>query len=517
MRMKRRGAAGAVILLSWVAGAALLARRELFPDQATRLADAGMRVTPGTVNFVVEQAGTQIGYALSSIDTTTDGLTITDQLVTDLPVGGRLHRGTARSTVRLDRALTLASFDVTLRSEAGVLGVAGRAERDTLVVTVRSGDAPADTQRVATRGPMLFPSVVPLVVALGSTPKVGKRYTLSIFDPVAMGAREVTFAIRAESLLSVSDTAVYDEASRRWRPSPPDTVRAWELASTDEGALSAWVDAQGRVVALTQPGGFTLRRAPYELAAENWRRDSQSAPARAVDDDILESTAIAASARLGSARQAERLRVRLRGVSLAGYDLAGGRQSVAGDTLTIAREGRAALRASYTLPADSSLRGRFAAELGPEPLLQSGHPAIGALARRIVGETRDPRVAAERINRWVHDSVRKQITVGVPDALQVLSAKRGDCNEHTQLYIALARAAGIPSRTAAGLAYVGGKFYYHAWPEVYLDGWVAVDPTFGQFPADAAHLRFVNGGLARQAALLRLMGQLEIDLVRDTE
>jgi hypothetical protein len=63
------------------------------------------------------------------------------------------------------------------------------------------------------------------------------------------------------------------------------------------------------------------------------------------------------------------------------------------------------------------------------------------------------------------------------------------------------------------LAYVDGKFYYHAWPEILLNDWVAVDPTFGQFPADAAHLRFTVGGLTRQTELLRLMGNLKIDVL----
>jgi hypothetical protein len=40
-----------------------------------------------------------------------------------------------------------------------------------------------------------------------------------------------------------------------------------------------------------------------------------------------------------------------------------------------------------------------------------------------------------------------------------------------------------------------------------------VDPTFGQFPADASHLRFTVGGLGRQAELLRLMGALQIDVL----
>ena len=127
--------------------------------------------------------------------------------------------------------------------------------------------------------------------------------------------------------------------------------------------------------------------------------------------------------------------------------------------------------------------------LGPEPLLEVNNPKIAALARRLRGSDTDPRVVAERINRWVYDSLRKSITIGVPSALATLEAGRGDCNEHTQLAVALSRAAGIPARVAAGLAYVDGKFYYHAWPEIWLERWVASDPTFGQFPADAAHLR----------------------------
>ena len=118
-----------------------------------------------------------------------------------------------------------------------------------------------------------------------------------------------------------------------------------------------------------------------------------------------------------------------------------------------------------------------------------------------------------KINDWVYENLDKRITVSVTSALQVLESRRGDCNEHTVLYVALARAAGIPARTAAGLVYVDGQFYYHAWPEVYLNGWVAVDPTFGQFPADAAHLRFTIGGLASQVELIRLIGRLELEVV----
>jgi len=223
---------------------------------------------------------------------------------------------------------------------------------------------------------------------------------------------------------------------------------------------------------------------------------------------VLETTAIAANKRLRP--KLSELRVVLGGVSLGGFNLAGGRQRLDGDTLIVTKETVDALAARYfTIQNANSNR----PELKPEPFLESDHQEIMSLAERIADGSRDPRVVAERINTWVYDSLRKEVTVGIPSALHVVHTRVGDCNEHTQLYVALARAAGIPARIAAGLAYVDGKFYYHAWPEVLLRGWVAVDPTFGQFPADASHLRFVNGGLGQQAELLRLVGELTIKVV----
>jgi transglutaminase/protease-like cytokinesis protein 3 len=128
-------------------------------------------------------------------------------------------------------------------------------------------------------------------------------------------------------------------------------------------------------------------------------------------------------------------------------------------------------------------------------------------------QSQNPRRVAQQLAEGVFRALKKEITVSVPSALQVLESRVGDCNEHTVLYVALARALGLPARTAVGLVYVDGSFYYHAWPEVWLDEWVAVDPTFGEWPASAAHLRFVNGGLAQQVEIVRLIGRLNIEVV----
>ena len=132
------------------------------------------------------------------------------------------------------------------------------------------------------------------------------------------------------------------------------------------------------------------------------------------------------------------------------------------------------------------------------------------------------RARAERLTRYVNALLDKKPTVSLPSAREVLRTKVGDCNEHTALYVAMARAAGIPARIAVGLVFVRGvqgAFYYHAWPEVYLDEgngrgmWLPVDPTLNQFPADGTHLRLVRGGLDKQAAILPLMGSLRITVV----
>ena len=95
----------------------------------------------------------------------------------------------------------------------------------------------------------------------------------------------------------------------------------------------------------------------------------------------------------------------------------------------------------------------------------------------------------------------------------------GDCNEHTTLFVALARAAGVPSRMNVGVAHQSGRFFYHAWPEVWLPDraagegghWVPVDPTWDEVRASGTHLRLdVGGGQSRS---FQTFGRIRFELV----
>ena len=515
MKPGGRALAAVAIVMAWVGGLGMLVRREYFRPHIDRLAEAALRVQPGAVFFAVMQGDKQVGFASTTIDTSFTMIEQRDYLVADIAVSGAMHRATARTNVMLTRSLRLRTFEVAVEADSGPLRVQGQVFGDSMLrLDLRIGaDGRPDTARIQLDGPILLPSLVPLAVALEERPRVGKSYVLPLFDPTSSRSKDVRVEIRAESLFVVNDSSVFDSTAGRWVGVLPDTVRGWQIAGESGSGIGGWVDAQGRFLATSQMG-FQLRRLPYEVAFENWRRDAEAAPVpratrAAANRNILESTVIAANAQLRSSFS--RVRVRLKGASLKGFDLHGGRQRLAGDTLSVFRESASLLDVRHEV-IDSTRRRQFP-DLRAEPFLEVDHPEIVALAQRLAGEDGNPRVVAQRINQWVHDSVRKDIAVGIPSALHVLHTRRGDCNEHTQLFVALARAAGIPTRIATGLAYVDGRFYYHAWPEVLLRGWVAVDPTFGQFPADAGHLRFLLSGLGRQTELLRLMNQLTIDVI----
>src|SRR5690606_38728584 len=81
---------------------------------------------------------------------------------------------------------------------------------------------------------------------------------------------------------------------------------------------------------------------------------------------------------------------------------------------------------------------------------------------------------------------------GGASALQAYRERQGDCTEHAALFVALARAAGIPARNAAGIVYLSagskGVFGYHAWAEVWLGQWVPVDTTVREIGVGARYI-----------------------------
>lgn len=124
----------------------------------------------------------------------------------------------------------------------------------------------------------------------------------------------------------------------------------------------------------------------------------------------------------------------------------------------------------------------LSAWLKAENYIDSDSPLIKAKAAELKGDTEEETI------KNIFYYTQKNFTYVPNDnnigALGMLWAKRGDCTEFTDLFVALCRASGIPARHIYGITVEtngNGKGTAHSWAEVYMKdcGWVAFDPTPG--------------------------------------
>ncbi len=326
---------------------------------------------------------------------------------------------------------------------------------------------------------------------LATHPAVGDEIEVPYFDPASL----------ANQTLQVKVVGT-GEATVNGKKIPTFTLEAsyHGLKST------AVVTEDGRTLEETNALGMSLRRESREEAMNGGWSPGQAAV------DIIALSAVPLEEAIPHARTTTHLRAVLSG---GGVEVLLGRPDEKGKPgeVTVDIPPRATWK-TYAIP---MMDPRFSRELEATPLIQKDDPKLAGVARSIIGDTLKAEDAAALINAWVHERLKKVPVMGVPSALDVLASGQGDCNEHTTLFTALARAVGIPTRMAAGVVYseeIGGgpAFYYHAWPEVYLGEWVPLDPTFGQFPADATHIKLVEGDLEDQLSMLRVVGNLQIDV-----
>lgn len=509
----RRRIIGTAIVLVWIAMVGWKARDEYFQPELTRLAEAALGLAPGINFYTLTMGDRTVGQATSRLDTLPDGFELEDLMNLELPALGQTGVAVARTRVKLSPSLVMEDFSFTLDSEVGRFEASGELLPDTtLQVRILSAGSEQNLNFRLPQPPIMS-NVVPIRVAMGEGLEVGETVRLPVFDPTSLSTRTVEVHILEHDTLFVTDSAAVDGFGR-WVSARQDTVPAWKIAEEFGGIrVESWVDEDGRILQASSAMGFSMQKTEYELARQA-QEEARLASGSPIDSDVILSTAVQSNVDFDDVTEYEELRFRLSGVDLEGFQLDGGRQTLRGDTLIVRRENWDAVRPNYELPyAFMDLR----EALEPEPLIQSDDERIVRRAREITARRsqwrQDPKQVARQLTTSVYTMLEKSITFSVPNAVQVLETLQGDCNEHTVLYVALARALGLPARTAVGLVYVNDAFFYHAWPEVWLGEWVAVDPTFGQYPADASHIRFVIGGLAQQVEIVRLIGNLDIEVL----
>jgi hypothetical protein len=476
-------------LAAWALTMAVLAQKAYLQASGVNLATDLARYGTEAQWRGVYYRGEKIGFTVGQVVPTSDGFELQEDGRLQMSLLGATTPAILKTTARVDQAFALRSFDFSLDPGTGPLTLSGRLDGLRLTLQIQSAAGSRTEVRTLDEPPLLMLNLGRRLASAGLADGVTHRFM--VFEPATLSNAVVTVRVGRREVVTTGG-----------RPTP--AFRA-ELSFAGITTTS-WVTDTGEVIREESPLGLLSVREPQEQA-------TQLAVSSRVQADLLAAAAVVPTmrtVRIDEPRDVARMRLELRGVDASTFELDGVGQSWTPDVLELTDVRR--LRPG---PADPDV----ARYLTPEPLIESDDPAIVAEAARMTAGAATPRERAERLVRGVNSLLEKAPTISVPSAREVLRTKVGDCNEHTALYVALARAAGLPTRINVGLAYVLGAFYYHAWPEVYLaesDGrglWLPVDPTFNQFPADATHIRLLRGGLDRQAAILPLIGRVQLTVV----
>jgi len=126
----------------------------------------------------------------------------------------------------------------------------------------------------------------------------------------------------------------------------------------------------------------------------------------------------------------------------------------------------------------------------------------------------EPLSAIEKISDWVSNNISDSISLKQTTPVETLSSKRGDKNDRTELFVALARSARIPAKTVTGLAYDRGAFFLRDWVLIKLsdDLEIEIDPARnGQF-VDARYVRLSEAVDLNEGKLAWTLTNLDISV-----
>jgi hypothetical protein len=389
----------------------------------------------------------------------------------------------ARDVVTAD--LDIVAFEYEYVIDGNALALAGRRDGDALDVTLTRGGE-TTRERIAHSGPLHPQAASALYPALHGL-AVGREYRYPVYSGELMKVAPLAQRVLA------------------YENSPLFAGEAFRIETTLEGyRVETWVSARGAPLLEIAMNGVMISGLEDEARAKSYLTAASFNKSEALLDFAL----VRPDRPLPSPRRITRLDVALTGAPRA--PPSDERQRCASDGAAFACTVRALAAASAS---STSSDPRYLASTLP---VAARDPAIRAQATAIVAGVADSREQVRALIAWIEKNVRTSPS-DVWTAQDVLATREAECQGHAILYAAFARALGIPTRVVNGLVYSEdlNGFLYHAWAESFVGGaWLAVDPTFAQIPADATHVKLLEGEtLDELAPLADWIGRLKLRIL----
>lgn len=429
------------------------------------------------------QNGRKIGSSHTFISKTAKGYLLKETLYIRLKTMGLNQDLILKTSGKLNKDFTLSSFDFEISSGRFHFSAQGSVSGNILSVKTHNFDSTKDFHTKIKE--KLYASSGIVNAAYASGMKAGDDFTLYAFDPVSMSSEPVRIkVVGKESILNMGIQK-----------------KSMKVAIQYQGATQlAWIGEDGEVIREKGLLGFSLEKTT--------RKDALFGLLDESSQDLTEIASVKSNIIFDNPLKLEKIKVEISGINIKNVHLENGRQVLIDNVLVIQKEDLAKLPDVITNM--NTIPDRF---VKPEPFIESDHPKILSLVEKIVTADDTPLEKANKLMTWVHKNIEKRPVLSLPDALATLMNKVGDCNEHAVLLTALARAAGIPARIEAGLVYLNGRFYYHAWNLLYIGKWITADSTLGQLPVDVTHIRFLSGTMKQQLDIMNVIGKVKLNIL----
>jgi len=422
----------------------------------------------------IYQEEEKIGYSHRRVIPRSDGYKISETTFMRINTVGMVQDINVLTTGILAKDMSLSEFTFELKSSRFNFKASGKVDRNSIQLKIngQSSVMPVKTPIYLTSG--IFDAVSAVDI------KAGDTRTFNIFDPASMSQRPIKVTFIGMEKVRIMGRE----------------VNTRKLETDFMGAKhTAWLSLSGEIMQETGPLGITLKKSEAKKATANFARPTR---------DLTRLVSVDAGTVLEHPKNIKKIVYRLKGIETL-PNLSGGRQSLSGNVLTVTLE--------KPFTGNDHREPEPAEFLAPSLFVQSDHPDIVALANSIVGDNVVRIDKVKAIKGWLYTEIEKRPVLSVPDALETLKNRMGDCNEHAVLFAALARAAGVPARIEAGLVYLNGRFYYHAWNTVFTGRWVTVDSLMNQLPADVTHIRFTRGGPESQLDMMGAIGNITLEIL----
>ena len=379
------------------------------------------------------------------------------------------------------------SFDYKVTSDSIGLNLTGKVNEN--ILTLKDRDSGSAKEYVLEQD-YIVPSLLPEYIFKKGLEN-GKKYSVYLFDPV-----NIYTGYSPDALLSKIEVMGVESVETKAGKFEANRVSVKFL-----GARSfIWITPEGREVKEEFEPSLTAY-----LSTKKASLGKKSKPF-----DIAEKTSIPSDRYIHNPRNIKRMVVAIKGIEgVEGLDIYDGYSQ-------FDKDGAVEIRPpdlKDIAPENGGKKLIGSDTLSSTPLIQSDDPLIKEQTEKIVNNEKNSLNSVKLINRWVYDNIEKVPTVSIPNAVEVLKVKKGDCNEHAVLFAAMARSAGIPTKVVLGVIYLEGRFYYHAWNEVYVGSWVPLDSTYGQFPADATHIKILEGDIAKSPEILGVVGKMKLNVI----